>query len=137
MGLLARREHSRKELAYKLAGRGFGHEEITETLDALEAERLLSDARFAESYVRSRSARGFGPLRIRLELQERGVDEALIEQYIAEAEEDWTELARAQHRKRFGSQRPADFNERAKQARFLQGRGFPSDIIHRVLNELK
>ena len=115
--------------------RDFDDDEIAATLDALEAERLLSDARFAEAYVHSREARGFGPLRIRAELKERGVDVALIEEYLDQEREVVEARARAQHRKKFGNRTPGSYNERAKQARFLLGRGFPNEIIWRVVGE--
>ena len=132
---MARREHSRRELAFKLAQREFDDAEIAAVLDALEAERLLSDARFAEAYVHAREARGFGPMRIRAELKERGVDDALIEEHLDQDREVVEARAREQHRKKFGSRSPESYNERARQARFLQGRGFPNEIIWRVVGE--
>lgn len=102
-------------------------------LDALEAERLLSDERFVEVYVRSRESRGFGPLRIRAELRERGVDAALVERYLEQDREHLEARAREEYRKKYGSRTPESYSERARQARFLQGRGFPGDVIWRVV----
>jgi len=102
-------------------------------LDALEAERLLSDERYTEVYVHSRESRGFGPLRIRAELRERGVDAALVERYLEQDRELVEARAREEHRKKYGSRSPESYSERARQARFLQGRGFPSDVIWRVV----
>lgn len=86
-------------------------------------------------FVRSRSERGDGPLKIRYGLRERGVDDGLIDAYLVRDTELWMEAARAQRDKRFGEGTPRDQRERARQARFLQGRGFPGDVIRRVLNE--
>ena len=133
MDLLARREHARRELEFKLAQRGYEDVEIAAALDGLEADRLLSDARFAEMYVRSREERGFGPLRIRAELKERGVTDPLIEQYLVYDTELLLERARGEHRKKYGDRSAGSYSERAKQARFLQARGFPNDIIWRVV----
>lgn len=102
-------------------------------LDALEAERLLSDERYTEAYVHSRESRGFGPLRIRAELRERGVDAALVERYLDQDRERVEARAREEHRKKYGSRSPENHSERARQARFLQGRGFPGDVIWRVV----
>ncbi len=135
LGLLARREHSRHELQYKLASRGFEEPEIEDLLSALTAERLLSDGRFAEAYVRSRQQRGMGPLRVRAELRERGVAGELIDDALSRAEDDWLELARAQFHKKFSEGAARDYKARAKQARFLQQRGFSGDIIRSVLDD--
>jgi SOS response regulatory protein OraA/RecX len=75
--LLARREHARTELGRKLSQRGFSESLVGEVLDALEAENLLSDRRFTESFVEQRMARGQGPLKIRHELRERGISAEL------------------------------------------------------------
>ena len=133
LGLLARREHSRQELAVKLAQRGLDDEVIHPALDALAAERLLSEERFVEQFVRSRIVRGDGPMKIRAELAQRGIDAARAEQELEAQDPDWPSLAEAQRRKRFGAEIPADFSERARQARFLQGRGFGMTEIQRAL----
>ncbi|WP_303901028.1 regulatory protein RecX [Thiohalomonas denitrificans] len=127
--LLARREHSRRELAFKLNGRGFAREQVDRTLDDLESRRLLSDERFAEFFVRSRVDNGCGPLRIRAELRERGVEDGIIAGQLAEVDADWCALAAEVRRKRFGESIPEVFRERAKQMRFLQYRGFESEQI--------
>ena len=131
--LLARREHSRRELAAKLVARGFGDAVVAEVLDALEAEGLLSDARFVESYLHSRREKGYGPLRRRAELRERGVDEALIEAGLAALDADWASLCERAWRKRFGGQPPRDLRERARQQRFLCQRGFVREHFRTIL----
>jgi regulatory protein len=133
LDLLARREHSRRELERKLAARGFAADLIGSTLDELEASGSLATARFAESFVRSRAARGKGPVKIRAELAERGVagDDAGA---LRDPEVDWVAAARAARAKRFGSDPPHDYQERARQARFLQQRGFNSAQISAALD---
>ena len=131
MDLLARREHSRLELERKLAARDYEPELIGETLDQLGRENLQSDERFAESFVQARAARGQGPVRIRMELAERGVTGA--DAYLREAGLDWAALARETRIKRFGKAVPGDFKEKARQMRFLQYRGFSHDQITAAL----
>lgn len=135
LDLLARREHGRRELAQKLQARGFDADQVHLVIGELEAEGLVSEARYAESYVRSRVARGIGPVRLRGELAARGVEEAEIERALSSAAVDWHELAGEVRTKRFGPARPADFRERARQARFLHQRGFGSEHIRCALDE--
>ncbi len=135
MDLLARREHSHRELTRKLLSKGFEPEPLQQALADLQADGLLSDARFAEAYLGMRVAKGYGPQRIRMELQERGVDEALISECLAATQQDWFAAANAVRRKRFGATLPADFKERAKQARFLQYRGFSTEQVKTALED--
>ena len=130
--LLARREHSERELRHKLAGRQFG-DELIDTLGAeLAAQGLLSDRRYAEAYVSGRFERGFGPLRIQSELRERGVATDLVAQSLAELSDAWVDCAARQRDKRFGAGLPEAPHERARQMRFLQQRGFTGDQIRAV-----
>jgi regulatory protein len=134
IGLLARREHSRLELKQKLLFRGCDGAELEALLNSLVTERLQSDERFTEAYVYSRTHKGFGPLRIQAELRERGIEDGLVHRFLKRDSSEWLEHARQQWRKRFGKA-PGDFKERARQARFLQGRGFSPQVIRQVLNE--
>ena len=131
--LLARREHSRRELTRKLAARGFPEDIISPVLDELERSGSLAEARFTESFVRSRVAKGQGPARIRAELAQRGVADAEVEGALHEADVDWLATIRAVRRKRFGPSPPRDYLERARQARFLEYRGFDSGQIRAAL----
>ena len=130
--LLARREHSRLELERKLATRGFPEAVIAPALDALEHSGVLAATRFTESFIRSRVAKGQGPVRIRAELSERGVAEQAAE-LLRGSDVDWLATARTVRRKRFGGEPPRDYHERAKQARFLQYRGFTADQVRAAL----
>jgi len=128
---LAQREHSRAELARKLARHADDPAEIPPLLDELVRRKLLSDDRYAE--VRANAlARKFGATRIAWELRAKGVDDAAIAQATREVRA--TELTRAREAwaKRFG-RAPRGAAERAKQIRFLQGRGFSFDAIRRVV----
>ena len=132
--LLARREHSRQELVTKLCVRGFEQQDVIDIIDNLADQGLQSDARFAESFARYRIGRGQGPLRIRAELQQRGVEGELIAGALGTEGQDWLELAEKQRRKRFGQAAPETATERVRQQRFLQYRGFSSEHIRYVLD---
>jgi len=131
---LGRREHSRNELYTKLQHKGCEDSVAEQVLDQLERERLLSDDRFIESLMQARRRRGYGPLRIRQELQEKGVAPEAIERWLDVGSRDWIEdLKRVRHKK-FGGRLPRGYAERATQARFLQYRGFTFEQIQQVLN---
>jgi regulatory protein len=103
--------------------------EIEETLQQLASLNLQSDDRFAEAYVTMRKNRHYGPVRIRGELLERGVDEAVFSKWLNESSEEWVNLAQVAREKKFGASVPHDFNEIAKQKHFLHYRGFTSRDI--------
>ncbi len=126
MDLLSRREHSAKELRHKLELRSFEPGHIDAALEYLTSKGLLNEQRFVECYVHSRIQRGYGSVRIRAELRERGVDSA---DWSPDEGIDWFELALNARQKRFGTRSPIDFKERAKQMRFLQQRGFTGEQI--------
>ena len=136
IGLLARRDHSRAELLRKLTARGFDAAEVEPLLDRLAAQRLQSDTRFAESYARMRSGRGYGSQRIRAELRERGVEVELVERGLAAlAGADTLRIDDVWQRK-FAGRLPQDYRERARQMRFLQQRGFALADIHALFGRL-
>ncbi len=130
IAFLARREHSRAELARKLAPHGEA-DEVAALLDALEQENLLSNARYADMLAHARAGR-HGSLRLKAELRDKGVPAPLIESALAEARTSDLESARAVWAKKFG-QPPADAADRARQMRFLASRGFPADVVRRVV----
>ena len=78
MGLLARREHSARELSHKLKSRDYDEVSIQAVIESLIDEGLQSDDRFAEQFTRSRVEKGYGPIRIRQELRERGIADSPI-----------------------------------------------------------
>ena len=131
LNLLARREHSRGELGRKLAAHAESEEQVGMLLDALEHEGLLSNARFAETLAHARAGR-HGSLRVKADLRDKGVPEEVIGAVISEARSHDLEAARAVWLKKFGAL-PRDAAVRAKQMRFLASRGFPAEIVHRVV----
>jgi len=137
VSLLARREHSVSELRNKLQRYDHQDNEIEKTLQWLKTNDLQSDQRFTQSYLRHRSQRGCGELRIKQELKQRGVSDTLIAEAFKAAEIDWFALAVAVRCKRFGEQVPVDFKERAKQLRFLQYRGFTHEQITESFNHIQ
>ena len=132
MDLLARRDHSRHELQQKLKQRGFESEEIESALNYLQRENLQSDRAYAESYLRSRQQKGFGPVRIEYELRDRGVSETIISDCLQLAQDDWENVLNSERCKKYGLDIPKEYPERMKQARFLQNRGFSSEMVMRL-----
>jgi len=157
IALLARRDYGRSELAQRLLRRtqtpesSARHEHVDRTvftalserrarsvaaieqvLDALQAKGLLSEARFANEFIRARAAR-FGPVRLRHELLRRGVQEDLIESALVGQQQDEYARALALWQQRFGAV-ANEARERARQARFLAARGFSHEVVRRVVS---
>ncbi|MBH2042599.1 MAG: recombination regulator RecX [Comamonadaceae bacterium] len=131
--LLAQREHSRAELATKLARHVQEGDDLNAVLDGLQAKDFINAERVAESLVHRRAAR-LGTQRLVQELRNKGLDDELVR---ATAERlRATELERAQTvwRQRFGSV-ATDAQERARQMRFLAARGFSGDVVRRVVRD--
>ena len=117
-----------------MTAKGCAADLATAVIDQLKREGLQSDSRFAEAFVRMRRQRGYGPFRIRRELTERGINDELSAAILDERSAMWMEeLERVRHKK-FGHRPPKTFTERAKQARFLQYRGFTLDQIQAMFN---
>ena len=135
--LLARREHSRAELASKLRRsltEADDPAEVDQVLDALERDKLLSDERYAGALTRTRSTR-FGDARVRFDLKSAGVDAETVDRAVASLKGTEFERARAIWLRRFG-ELPRTAQERGRQARFLQARGFSTETIRKVLQGL-
>jgi regulatory protein len=129
--LLARREHCRAELARKLEAAGFDAGDVQPLLDEFEAKNWLSDRRFAESWVADHRAKA-GSVKLAYELRLRGVRDDVIEAVLGDNRDSETERARDVWKKKFGTP-PADAAGKARQMRFLQSRGFTSEVIRRVI----
>ena len=129
--LLARREHSRAELAAKLGAAGASPEDIAALLDELEAKNWLSDRRYAESYVADKRGR-YGRIKLGHELRRHGVAETLIEEVLGGMDEGEAARLKAVWERKFGAL-PGDARERARQQRFLLGRGFSSAAVGKLL----
>jgi regulatory protein len=128
IALLARRDWLTSELSGKLKAAGYDREATAIVIAELVQERLLDDARFAEHYVASRAQRGQGPVRIASELASLGVQRELIDAALASGP-DWRAVAGTARRRKFGASPPDSWAEKARQARFLQYRGFSADHI--------
>jgi regulatory protein len=132
IALLARRDFSSGELRGRLARKGFDAGVVADTIAELIEERALNDSRYAVNYVRYEAARGHGPVRIRAELKALELSDELIEAALAEGP-DWRVLALEVRVRKFGPDPPSQWPEKARQARFLQYRGFSSDHIRSAL----
>lgn len=130
--LLARRDFCSAELGAKLLARGFEAGTVQGVVDEFIARGYLNDERYGRQFVAYHAERGHGPLRIQRDLAQRGLAEALIEEALAEAE-DWAQRARELRIRRFGLAIPKRWPDKAKQARFLQYRGFSNDHIRSAL----
>lgn len=129
LGLLTRREHSRKELSRKLSARGVEPADVRSAVERLAGEGWQSDQRFAEFLVRSRVSGGYGPLRIRAELATHGLGREEVTAALATFDGDWTETACDLVRRRFGPVGPGDMAQRRKIADFLIRRGFDAAAV--------
>ena len=128
---LARREYTRQELAQKLAPHAGSASEIAQILDDFTQRGWLSEQRAAEQMVHARRGR-YGPLRIRRDLQTRGVPEDVASAAVAVLRDSELDAARAVWQRRFRAT-PSSAAERARQTRFLLGRGFSSEVITKLL----
>lgn len=133
MQWLVRREYGRGELASKLVQCGCNETIATEVTQKLAAEGLVSDERFIEALLHVRRTRGYGPLFIRRELEEKGVGKELIGRWIDPRDRNWINDLRRVKKKKYGGGMPASLAERARQTRFLQSRGFTLEQIRTVL----
>jgi regulatory protein len=127
--LLARREHSRRELLDKLALRGYRQEEVEPVITEIAGQNWQNDERFAECYVRQRLEKGYGPLRIRYELQQRGITGMDIDALADENCGGWLNLLLDVYAGKFADEKQLSYHEWLKRSRFLLQRGFNSGMI--------
>ena len=133
MDLLARREHSRRELRAKLINRYPDAALVEHEIERLARENLQDDARFAESFVRQRVTRGYGPLRLRQEMAQKGLADDEVSVALHELAVDWYEVAAGVYRKKFGGLAPVDLKDKARRARFMSYRGFAREHFDDLL----
>ena len=142
MDLLARREHSRHELLLKLTRRlGDNPELFEQEIGKLADEGLQSDGRLAEAFIRARTNRGQGPVKIKMELRAKQVDDEIISIAFEECGVDFTKLAQSVAVRKFGGElcevadmetldmETLDIKTKARISRFMQQRGFSYDHI--------
>ena len=134
MDYLARREYGQRELEQKLIAAGFAAGTAYDAVHKLTGEGLQDDRRFIENFVQSRINQGKGPVRIRQELGERGVNDGMIDEVLDDVAEDWFALARSVRDKKFGPGLPGEFKVKARQMRFLQYRGFESSHVQAAVS---
>ena len=130
--LLARREHSRAELARKLSVHAEDPGEVERVLDDFERRGWLSERRVVEQLVHARRAR-YGARRIERDLRLKGVSEEAVSAALADLKGGEFEAAREVWRRKFGGREPRSPADRARQVRFLQGRGFDLEVILKVI----
>lgn len=131
--LLAMREHSRKELEKKLSAKSDRLDIVHAVLDELIEEKYQSDSRYTESFVRSWTVRGRGPIKIKNELKSKGVKINMIEEFLDANSGVWFDTAKEQYEKKYGDDPVTDYNTWTKRARFMQSRGFSMEHIHVTL----
>lgn len=134
LGLLTRRDHSPIELKQKLSKKGFKQEDIAAVLAKLESAGLINLSRLAENYTHYRKSKGYGPRRIAMELQAKGIPETTIAEQIEITDNAWFTEIRSVWQKQFKGRQPRDPREKAKQLRFLFNRGFTQEQIKVVLS---
>lgn len=130
--LLAAREHSADELRHKLSRRGYADEVIDQALQWCRQHDLQSDHRFAEAYAKQRAGRLYGPLIIQAELRQKGVADELINEALADLEDQWLDAAI-----RFLGKRRDDlsqYQQRGKAYQALCRKGFSSDIARQAID---
>lgn len=134
MDMLARREHSSRELEQKLLQRFPGQLlMVRSVLSLLTEDGLQSDGRFAASYCRSRISRGFGAERIFRELLQKGVSEEEAKSAIDDQGVDWNGLMSREFRKKCHGEAPESAAEKGRYMRFLHRRGFPASQVRRLV----
>ncbi|MEE4299191.1 MAG: regulatory protein RecX [Pseudomonadales bacterium] len=138
--LLARREHSRRELVDKLRSRRDARGVDPERIEAVVAELadagLQSDERCAEVLMHARIQRGHGPLRIRADLRDAGIPGELVDGLLEAEEGAWADRLRSVAERRFGTGAPHDARDWGRRARFLASRGFPEGLVRSLLGDI-
>jgi regulatory protein len=135
--LLAMREHSQRELLDKLALRGYSRADVEPIIAEFAEQGWQDNQRFAECYARQRMIKGYGPLRIRYELQQRGIAELDLEQLAEDNVGGWLNSLLQIYENKFDQQPKLSRAEWLKRSRFLQQRGFSHDMIKQMCAELK
>lgn len=124
LGLLVRREHSRKELNRKLQAKGLDADETSAALDVLSRQDFQNDERFAEALARTRASSGYGPMRIQAELAQHGLPRETVAQALEACERDWAAIAADLVARRYARKDMNDPAVRRKAVDFLLRRGF-------------
>ena len=134
--LLSRREHSQQELLDKLASKGFDRTETQVIVDELAAQGWQSNQRFAESYSRYRIRKGYGPIKIKSELQQRGIEDCNLDEVVMDLADGWGEILEQVYLKKYSDDTRLTNKEWLKRNRFLQQRGFSGEMIKTLFRDL-
>ena len=134
--LLTRRDYSQLELLDRLAKKGFSHIESQIIIDDLAEQGWQSDLRFAESYARYRIKKGYGPIKISYELQQRGVESFDLDTVVFDLADDWDDLLKQVYERKYSDEKSLLSKEWLKRSRFLQQRGFSWELINRLFKVL-
>ena len=138
--LLARREHSQKELLNKCLIKGYNRDDILAVIEDLAGQGWQDDLRYAESYARHRIQKGYGPVFIMYQLQQNGVDAVNLEDVVATVAGSWMDVLEQVYAKKYKHNN--SHNDRmarqewAKRSRFLMQRGFPTAMISALFDHL-
>lgn len=133
LGLLVRREHSRRELKRKLTGKGADPEQAERALDTLAEQNFQNDQRYALAFARTRAHAGYGPVRIRAELATHALASDEILAALEGCETDWTAAAADLVARRYRPDDLADPGKRRKVVEFLLRRGFGLDDAYAAI----
>ncbi|MBE5251984.1 regulatory protein RecX [Mixta mediterraneensis] len=149
MRLLAQRDHSREELKHKLQQsvqrtaymqqkppETITEEQMEKVLDWCQENGWLNDERFMVRFIQSRSRKGYGPQRIRMELAQKGIDRESIDLAMEETSIDWAECAAQLAERKFGLPLPKEWKEKAKVQRFLQSKEFLTEDIQAIFRNI-
>ncbi|MDI1293107.1 MAG: regulatory protein RecX [Methylobacter sp.] len=134
--LLARREHSQKELLAKLALRGFDKDDVLPVIDELVKQGWQDDLRYAENYARFRILKGYGPIRVSYELSQNGIAALDLDAIVQIEVGGWMALLEQVYRKKYNHDMLLERNEWAKRSRFLLHRGFSGAMIGALFDQL-
>jgi len=135
MDFLSRREHTTKEIFFKLENRVESIDILSAEIKKLEEEGLIDHQRFAEQYIHSRSTKGYGPLRIKQELKQRGVNENIAQPLLNNI--DWNSFAIAVLKKKVNHEFPKETKPVLKLKKFLNYRGFDFSQIEQAFSSYK
>lgn len=130
---LVMREHSVKELQDKLTRKEYKPESIEIVIQECLKDNYLNDQRFAEIYWRSRARKGFGPIKILMELKQKGIDSHMAQDASVQDELDFEEVIQAAYEKKFKGKSIKDFKDKLKRQNYLYQRGFDIDLIKTVV----
>ena len=130
--MLARRDRAAAQIRVKLTDKGFAPDTAAGVVAVLVRENLINDRRYVEHFIDYHAGRGNGPIKVRAELRQSGIDGGLIDEFIA-AYPGWIERGKEVRQKKFGGTEPVDYAGKARQSRFLAYRGFTGSQIRTIL----